>query len=151
MSLGKLFYSQQKNYQNIGRKTKMNLCWKYLDPSLNNCEVLTQWDFVILYPTLTYIHSNLNTLSNFLEDNQCIDGNMWNKKPSSSPQPSTSLWGKQIHISNLDMAHYKFSTTPKEKFQDQFILVHWIWYTQVKYNHIKYWTKKLKDTLYQKN
>ena len=81
MSLGKLFYSQQKNYQNIGRKTKMTLCWKYLDPSLNNCEVLTQWDFVILYPTLTYIHSNLNTLSNFLEANQCIDGNMCNKKP----------------------------------------------------------------------
>ena len=58
----------------------MTFCWKYSDHSLNNCEGLTQWDFVTLGKTLTYTTSNLNNLSNCLESNQCIDGNRCNNK-----------------------------------------------------------------------
>ena len=38
---------------------------------------------------------------------------------STSPGPSTSLWGEQIRMSGLDKSHRQFSNTPEGKFQDQ--------------------------------
>ena len=78
--LGRLFYLQLKNQQNLDNKTKMTFCWKYLYNSQNNCEGLTQWVFVLLVPTLIYITSNLKNLINCLESNQCIDDDRWNYK-----------------------------------------------------------------------
>ena len=66
------FINNQNNDQNMDNKTKMTSCWKGLDPSLNNCEVITQWAFVPLGPTLTYTTSKLNNLRNFPESNQFI-------------------------------------------------------------------------------
>ena len=42
-----------------------------------------------------------------------------NTQPSPSPQPSSSLRGEQIHMSNLYASHRKSSITPKYKFQDE--------------------------------
>ena len=41
------------------------------------------------------------------------------QKPESSLQPTTNMQGKQIHMSGLDTAHWKFANTPKANFQDQ--------------------------------
>ena len=49
----------------------MTACWKALDHSLNNCEVLTQ---------CTYTTSNLKNLRNCLEENQYIDYDSCNHK-----------------------------------------------------------------------
>ena len=78
--LGRLFYSQTKNDTNIDNKPKMNVFWKYLDHSQNNCEVLIQWAFVILGTTPPYTTSKFNHLRKSLESNQCIDGNRRNHK-----------------------------------------------------------------------
>ena len=64
----------------LRQQQKDESSWKYLDNSLNNCEGLTQWDFVTLGTTLTYTTSNLNNPRNCLEDNQCIDGNRRNHR-----------------------------------------------------------------------
>ena len=58
----------------------MTFCWKSLDNSIKSCEVLTQWKFSPLGPTLIYKTSNLNNLRNCLEANQCIDGDRCNHK-----------------------------------------------------------------------
>ena len=78
--LGWLFYSQLKIYQNKDNKTKIIFCWKSLDRSQNNCEGLTQWDFVSLGDTITYTTSNLNNLRNFIGSNQCIYCDSWYHK-----------------------------------------------------------------------
>ena len=44
-------------------------------------------------------------------------------QPSSLSQPSSSLWGKQIHMFSLDMSHRKFANTPKDKYQDKLALI----------------------------
>ena len=44
-------------------------------------------------------------------------------QPATSPQPSTSLWGKQIHMSDLYRYHRQFPITPKENYQDQLVLI----------------------------
>ena len=67
-------------FQNTDNKINMNSCWKALDHSLNNCEELTQWEFVPLVPTFTYTTSNLKNLRNFLEANKFIDVNRCNNK-----------------------------------------------------------------------
>ena len=118
------FINNQKNYQNINKKKKMTSCWKYLDHSLNNCEGLTQWAFVPLETTLTQKTYNLNNLRNCLELNQCIDYDSYNHK---NPHPChylpQSCVGKQIHISGLDMSHWKFTITTEENFQYQWMLI----------------------------
>ena len=62
------------------KKDDKNVFWRALDHSQNNCEVLTQWEFVALGQTLTYTTSNFNNLRNWLEIKQYIDGNMCNYK-----------------------------------------------------------------------
>ena len=54
-----------------------------------------------LGPKITHTTSNLNNLRNWLENNQCIDKNVQSQKLAPSPQPSTSLWEKQIHVSGF--------------------------------------------------
>ena len=49
--------------------------------------------------------------------------NVKSQKLSSSPRPSTSLQGHKIRMSGLDMAHWQFSNTPEDKFQDQWTLI----------------------------
>ena len=73
---------------------------------------LTQWDFVPLGLKLTYTTANLKSLKNYLEANQFIEEDRWNKKTSLLPQPSTNLWKKQIRMSGLDTAHWKQFSTP---------------------------------------
>ena len=115
-------HSQQKN---------MTSCWKALDHSINNREGLLQWSFVSLDTTLNYKTSNLNTLIKILETNKFIDWYRWKiYQAESSPRPSTSPQGKQIRMSGLDMSHWKSAITPNDKFQDQWTLIQYIWYTQ---------------------
>ena len=64
-----------------------------------------------------------------------------------SPQTSTNLREKQIQLSSLDMSHLKFANTPHNKFQDQWMLIQLIWYTQVYNQQKKAWTKKLTNVL----
>ena len=74
------FINNWRKNQNLDNKTKTTFCWKVLDHSQNNCERLTQWDFVTFGPTLTHTTSNLKNLRNLLEANKCIDDNIWNLK-----------------------------------------------------------------------
>ena len=57
-------------------------------------------------------------LGNFLAENKCIDDDRWNKKKTApSPRPSTKVLGKQICMSGLNTAHWKYSNTTEDKFQ----------------------------------
>ena len=74
---------------------------------------------------------------------------MQSQKPEPSPQPSTSLQGEQTGMSGLDMVHWKFAITPKDKFQDQWRMIQQLWYAQVNNQQTKAWTKSLKYILDQ--
>ena len=120
------FINNRKNYQNIGNKIKMTSCWKYLDHSLNKCDGLTQWVFVTLGQTLTFKKIEE------LEDLPWSQSMYWLwqmklQKPAPSSQPPTSLWRKQIHMSGLNTSNWKFSITPNDMFQYQWMLIQLIW------------------------
>ena len=46
-----------------------------------------------------------------------------NTQPEPSPQPSTNLREKQIHLSGLDTSHRQFSIKTKDKFQYKWTLI----------------------------
>ena len=66
-------------------------------------------------------------------------------QPEPLPQTSTSLMGKQIHMSVLDTSHRQFSITPEDKFQDKWTL---IWLTQSNKSEINYTKIKTKTLKY---
>ena len=70
-----------------------------------------------------------------------------NNQTAPFPRPSTNLQGKQSCMPSLDTAHRQFDNTPKDKFQDQWELIQWMQYTQVKNQQNKAWTNNLKDIL----
>ena len=65
-------------------------------------------------------------------------------EPSPSPLPSKNLWGEQRCMSSLDTANRQFANIPKDKFKDQWALIQWMKYTQVKNQQNKAWTNNLK-------
>ena len=75
--------------------------------------------------------------------------NLQSQKLSPSPRPSKSLRSNQIHMSGLDMSHWQFAITPEDRLQDQWMLIKWIWYTQVNNQQNKSWANNLKDILDQ--
>ena len=117
------FINNQNNYQNIDNKTNIYFCWKALDHSLNNCQGLTQWAFVPLGLTLTYITSYFNKLSKYLEDNKFIDGNRCNHKTVTLPTTFHKPTEGGVCVSSLDTAYWQFTITPKDKFHYQWMLI----------------------------
>ena len=69
------------------------------------------------------------------------------KKTAPSPQPSTNLQGKKIQISSLNTSHWKYTNTPKDRFQYHWTLIQYIWYTEVNKQQKKAWKNILEDIL----
>ena len=59
--------------------------------------------------------------------------------------------GEEMHISSLDMAHRQFSIAPKEKFQDQLILIQLTQINKSKINNANIKTKHIKDDNFKFN
>ena len=116
------FIHNWKNYQNLYKKTKTTFCWKYLDPSQNNCEGLTQWEY---FPLVLHLPIQLQTWRTWGTGLNKINVLMMTgkiEKLALSPWPSSNLQGKKIRMSGLNTAYWQFSNTPEDKFQDQWTL-----------------------------
>ena len=46
-----------------------------------------------------------------------------NPQPETSPLPYSILQGEKINVSGFNTTHRKFATTPKDKYQDQYIRI----------------------------
>ena len=123
----------------------MTFIWKHLYHQQKNYEGLNQWAFVPLGKTLTYTTSNLNSLQNSLESNQCIDCDELNHKNRHSIQELPQYCGGSKYVCPVwNRSHWCFSITRKDKFQDQCTLIQLILYAPVKNHQNMNWTKNLK-------
>ena len=129
----------------------MIFCWKSFDHPPNNCEGLTQWDFVPIGKNLPTQLQTWITWGTALKPINVLMTTGAIKNNSPYPWPSKTLGGEQIHMSRLDTAHWQFSITPEDKLQYQWTLIQYIWYTQVNNQQKKARMNNLKGILDQAN
>ena len=102
-----------------------------------------------LVPTPIYTTSNLKNLRNWLQSNQCIYEDRWKKNPAPLLWNSTKLRGKQICMSILYTAHWKFTIKPRKSFR-----INELWSNKYDthkstINKILLWTNNSKEILDQ--